>query len=54
VSIRIGTRLPDARSRRDTSSPSMSGSPTSSTTASGAADATWVRASWPSAAWIVS
>ena len=35
VSIRIGTRSPAARSRRHTSSPSMSGMPTSSTTASG-------------------
>ena len=35
VSIRIGTRLPAPRSRRQTSRPSMSGMPTSSTTASG-------------------
>ena len=35
VSMRTGTRLPAPRSRRHTSRPSMSGMPTSSTTASG-------------------
>ena len=54
VSIRIGMRLPAARSRRETSSPSMSGRPTSSTTASGAAEATSVSAPAPSCADTVS
>ena len=50
VNIRIGTRLPALRSRRETSRPSTSGIPTSSTTASGSARAISASASWPSSA----
>ena len=51
VSIRTGTRLPSRRRRRHTSRPSMSGRPTSSTTASGTPPLTSESAvdpSWPS------
>src|SRR3954452_1183961 len=50
VNIRIGVRSPAPRSRRQTSSPSTSGMPTSSTTASGLDDDSRVSACLPSSA----
>ena len=50
VRMSTGTRLPDERSRRQTSRPSMSGMPMSSTTASGTSVAIFVSPSCPPSA----